>query len=67
MFRYFPYILYLTTNRRLLRDPKPLVVGIGWVVECVEQRRHVDETAHFFDLDGVNVAGINKVSFVEIS
>jgi hypothetical protein len=32
-------------------------------VECVEQRKHVDETPHLVDLDGVNVAGINKVRF----
>jgi hypothetical protein len=46
---------------RLLQDPKPLVVGIGWVVECVEQRTHVDEARFNVDLDGMNVAGINKV------
>ena len=55
------------TIHRLLRDPKPLVVDIGWVVECVEQWKHVDETPHLIDLDGVNVAGINKVSFREIT
>ena len=27
-----------------LPDPKPLLVGIGWVVECVERRQKVDET-----------------------
>ncbi len=48
-------------KNRLLRDPKPLVVGLGWVVQCVEQRKHVDETNFLVDLEGVNVAGINKV------
>lgn len=46
---------------RLLRDPKPLVVGIGWVVKCVEERKHIDETDFLVDVEGVNVAGINKV------
>ncbi|RDB25296.1 hypothetical protein Hypma_007549 [Hypsizygus marmoreus] len=48
------------TRYRLLRDPKPLVVGIGWVVECVEQRQQVDETKFLVDLDGMNVSGTNK-------
>lgn len=45
----------------MLKDQKPIVVGIGWVVECVEQRAKVDESAFAIDLDGVNVAGIYKV------
>jgi hypothetical protein len=45
----------------LLQDPKPLVVGIGWVVECVEQRVRVDEARFNINLDGMNVAGTNKV------
>ncbi|KAF9012471.1 hypothetical protein BDQ17DRAFT_1343966 [Cyathus striatus] len=53
--------LMSTLNRyRLLRDPKPFVVGIGWVVDCVEQRKRVDESAYLIDLDGVNVVGTNK-------
>ncbi|KAG6920163.1 hypothetical protein DXG01_004930 [Tephrocybe rancida] len=53
--------LMSTINRyRLLRDPKPLVVGIAWVVECVEQRTQVDETKFIVDLDGINVSGTNK-------
>lgn len=46
---------------RLLRDPKPLVVGIGWVVECIEQRTQVDETNFLIDLEHTNVAGHHKV------
>lgn len=46
----------------MLKDHKPLVVGIGWVVECVEQRTRVDEVPFSVDLDGVNVAGTNKAS-----
>ncbi|KAF8891743.1 hypothetical protein BD779DRAFT_1512824 [Infundibulicybe gibba] len=55
--------LMSTLNRyRLLQDPKPLVVGIGWVVECVEKRARVDESRFQVDLEGVNVAGTNKVA-----
>ncbi|CAA7259035.1 unnamed protein product [Cyclocybe aegerita] len=53
-------LMSTVTRYRLLRDPKPFVVGIGWVVECVEQRKHVDETNFLVDLEGVNVAGIHK-------
>lgn len=48
------------TRYRLLNDPKPLVIGIAWVVECVEQRSRVDETKFKVDLEMVNVAGTNK-------
>ncbi|KAG0699355.1 hypothetical protein DFH29DRAFT_55135 [Suillus ampliporus] len=48
------------TRYRLLNDPKPLVVGIAWVVECVEQRSRVDEAKFKVDLELVNVAGTNK-------
>lgn len=34
------------THYRALPDPKPVVVGIGWVVECVEKRAKV-ETGKF--------------------
>ncbi|KAH6914323.1 hypothetical protein BKA70DRAFT_1095724 [Coprinopsis sp. MPI-PUGE-AT-0042] len=48
--------LQSTINRyRQLRDPKPLVVGIAWVVECVEQRTQVDETEHIIDLEEVSL------------
>ncbi|EIN06707.1 hypothetical protein PUNSTDRAFT_121822 [Punctularia strigosozonata HHB-11173 SS5] len=48
------------TRYRLLNDPKPFVVGIAWVVECVEQRARVDESKFEVDLEGANVAGTNK-------
>lgn len=48
------------TRYRLLNDPKPLVVGIAWVVECVEQRSRVDEAKFKVDLEMVNIAGTNK-------
>jgi hypothetical protein len=38
-----------------------VVVGIAWVVECVEQRSRVDEAKFKVDLELVNVAGTNKV------
>ena len=45
---------------RAHEDPKPLVVGIAWVVECVEKRQRLDESKYLVDLDQ-NVAGIIKV------
>ena len=44
----------------MLREPKPLVVGIAWVVECIEQRKRVDEIEFIIDLDDVNVSGTTK-------
>ncbi|EIW54553.1 uncharacterized protein TRAVEDRAFT_132867 [Trametes versicolor FP-101664 SS1] len=49
------------TRYRLVKDPKPLVVGIAWVVECVEKRTRVDETRFLVDLALANVAGVNRV------
>ncbi|KAH8087876.1 hypothetical protein BXZ70DRAFT_955488 [Cristinia sonorae] len=48
------------TRYRLLHEPRPLVVGIAWVVECVEQRVKVEETKFLVDLEHVNVAGSSK-------
>ncbi|KAI9465678.1 hypothetical protein BJY52DRAFT_1113010 [Lactarius psammicola] len=48
------------TKYRLMREPKPLVVGISWVVECTEQRRRVEEDNFIVDLEGLNIAGNNK-------
>ncbi|KAJ3536010.1 hypothetical protein NMY22_g6226 [Coprinellus aureogranulatus] len=48
--------LQSTINKyNLLRDPKPLVVGIAWVVDCVEQRRKVAEGDYLIDLDEVSL------------
>ncbi|KAI5986822.1 hypothetical protein EDD15DRAFT_2296605 [Pisolithus albus] len=44
---------------RLLNDPKPFVVGIAWVVECVEQRTRMDEEKYKVDVDLIDVAGGN--------
>ncbi|KAI6116080.1 hypothetical protein F5141DRAFT_1100988 [Pisolithus sp. B1] len=43
----------------LLNDPKPFVVGIAWVVECVEQRARMDEEKYRVDVDLIDVAGGN--------
>ncbi|KAF8897084.1 hypothetical protein CPB84DRAFT_1781523 [Gymnopilus junonius] len=53
-------LMSTVTRYRLLRDPKPFVVGIGWVVECVEQRKRVGEEDFLVVLDGTHVAGVNK-------
>ena len=36
------------------------MVGIGWVVDCVEQRARVDETKYLIDIEGASIAGSNK-------
>ena len=36
---------------RMFSDPKPAVVGIGWVVECAEKRERVDESRFAVDMD----------------
>jgi hypothetical protein len=46
---------------RLLNEPRAEVVGIAWVVECVEQRMRVDEARFRVDLEHMNVAGTHKV------
>jgi hypothetical protein len=43
---------------RLLNEPRPIVVGIAWVVECVEQRTLLKEERFKIDLDVVDT---NKV------
>jgi len=45
-----------------LLDSKPHVVGIAWVVECVEQRARMDEEKYKVDVEFINVAGGNKVT-----
>ena len=41
-------------------NPKPVVVGIAWVVECVEKRAKVDEERFKIDVEVINVAGGNN-------
>ncbi|KAJ7939656.1 hypothetical protein B0H13DRAFT_1550362, partial [Mycena leptocephala] len=42
------------TRFRGLPDPKPLVVGMEWVVQSAEKRTHVDETLYLIDMDDMN-------------
>ncbi|KAJ7798142.1 hypothetical protein B0H14DRAFT_2466455 [Mycena olivaceomarginata] len=37
-----------------LPDPKPLVVGMEWVVQSAQERTHVDETLYLIDMDDMN-------------
>lgn len=53
-------LLSTMSRYRSLRDPKPFVVGIAWIVECVEHRKHVDETNFLVDLDEMNSIGATK-------
>ncbi|KIM40244.1 hypothetical protein M413DRAFT_446420 [Hebeloma cylindrosporum] len=48
------------TKHRLLRDPKPQVVGIGWVVECAEQQKRAEEAEFLVDLENAHFAGTHK-------
>lgn len=44
-----------------------MVVGIAWVVDCVESKTRVDETKYLISLENENIAGTNKVSNVSMS
>ncbi|KAI0030007.1 hypothetical protein K488DRAFT_88162 [Vararia minispora EC-137] len=55
-----PACTHIVFKNGLLDDPKPKVVGIAWVVECVEKRTLIDESKFSVDLEGVNIAGVNK-------
>ena len=44
-----------------MNDPKPLVVGIGWVVACAESKAHVPEQKYLISMEAENIAGTNKV------
>ncbi|KAF8518021.1 hypothetical protein BU17DRAFT_49342 [Hysterangium stoloniferum] len=50
------------TKFKLLPEPRPYVVSIGWVVECVEKRAHVEETRFLVNLNETGVAGDIQVS-----
>ena len=54
-------VLTLSGGRRLLDDPKPLIVGISWVVKCAEVQMRVDEAPYIVDVSHLNVAGVQKV------
>ncbi|TDL24380.1 hypothetical protein BD410DRAFT_719845 [Rickenella mellea] len=48
---------------RVLDEARPVIVGIGWVVECVEKRVLADEARFTVDITNLHVAGAssNKV------
>lgn len=41
----------MTTSHSSLDDPKPLVVGMSWVVACAEAKAKVDEQEHLVELE----------------
>ena len=47
-----------------LLKKKPHVIGIAWVVDCVEQRAKMDEEKYKVDVELINVAGGIKVAFL---
>lgn len=49
-----------TLNRYRQLETKPFVVGLQWIVECAEQRLHLDETKYAISLEDINIAGVNK-------
>jgi len=53
-------LLSTMSRYRSLRDPKPFVVGIAWVVESIEQRKQADETKFLVDHADLDVVGTNK-------
>ncbi|KAJ7936454.1 hypothetical protein B0H13DRAFT_1461689, partial [Mycena leptocephala] len=42
---------------RGLPDPKPLVVGMEWVVQSAKKHTHVDEGPHLIEMDDMNTSG----------
>lgn len=60
------------TKYRSLPEPKPAVVGIGWVVECVEKREKAETTRYTISLEeeagsvleGIKSTKPGKVSLV---
>lgn len=64
-------MLSTLTHFRALPDPKPVVVGIGWVVECVEKRAKVETGKFEMSLEEVagSVSGLKdtKVRCVPMS
>ncbi|KAF8582758.1 hypothetical protein K439DRAFT_1350517 [Ramaria rubella] len=54
------------TKYKLLPEPRPLPVSIGWVVECVEKRAHVEETRFLVNLDEIGIAGGAQVCIFKV-
>ncbi|KAJ7730212.1 hypothetical protein B0H14DRAFT_2409633, partial [Mycena olivaceomarginata] len=54
-----------TFNRyRALPEPKPLVVGMEWVVRSTENRTHEEEIAYLVDMDNMNTTTIKVLVFL---
>ncbi|KAJ7862240.1 hypothetical protein B0H14DRAFT_2349588, partial [Mycena olivaceomarginata] len=52
------------TRYRALPDPKPLVVGMEWVVRSAEQRTHEDETPYLISIDDMNTTAMKVLCSV---
>ncbi|KAJ7496976.1 hypothetical protein FB451DRAFT_1017825 [Mycena latifolia] len=48
------------TRYKALADPKPLVVGMEWVVQSAEKRNHEDETPYLIDMDDMNTTATKR-------
>ncbi|KAG8746026.1 hypothetical protein FRC10_006365 [Ceratobasidium sp. 414] len=51
------------TKHKLYDDPQPFLVGIGWVVECVEKRERVNEERFAIKTDEVSALDLREVRF----
>ncbi|KAJ6576845.1 hypothetical protein B0H10DRAFT_2236165 [Mycena sp. CBHHK59/15] len=50
------------TRYRALPDPKPHVVGMEWVVQSAEKRKHEDETPYLIDMDDMNTTATSDAN-----
>ncbi|KAJ7125056.1 hypothetical protein C8R44DRAFT_874897 [Mycena epipterygia] len=48
------------TKYKALSDPKPLVVGMEWVVQSAEKRSHQDEAPYLIDMDDMNTTATKR-------
>ncbi|KAJ7922603.1 hypothetical protein B0H13DRAFT_1603491 [Mycena leptocephala] len=49
---------------RRLPDPKPLVVGIEWVIQSAKKGTHEDETPYIIDANDMNTTAMKVFCFV---
>lgn len=52
------------TRYSTLDEPKPFLVGIGWVVKCMEKKERVDEKKYLVNVKEAEVVFGNKVGFL---
>jgi hypothetical protein len=52
------------TVSRALSEPRPSVVGLGWVVECAEKLQRIPEKRFEVDLSSASLM-TRKVSYAE--